>query len=339
MKKLLIDTRWQGKHGIGRYASEVLKKLSLLSNDNIIEPKQTIRVFSLRDLIYLAYMIRKKNIKGYFSFGANVPLLTYSDKPIIITIHDLIPITSKYESSLIKKIYFGKILKLIIRKKNVKIVTVSNFSKNQILAWSGVDNDKVTVAYNGISTAFDYNPTIVKQKYFLYIGNRRPHKNIEIIFKAFKDFKYYDEYNLAFSGEMDQQLLNYAQKYNICLSKIQTIGLNATDELLVKYYQLATATILPSFEEGFGLPLVESMACGTPVLASKIEVLQEIAAQAGLYFDPYSSSELLTNMQKIVDDKVLYSEKVAQSLQRARQFDWNQTANIIQDELKKLNLL
>ncbi|MDE4957445.1 glycosyltransferase, partial [Francisella tularensis subsp. holarctica] len=81
-------------------------------------------------------------------------------------------------------------------------------------------------------------------------------------------------------GEMDHQLLNYSKKYNVCLSKIQTIGLDANDELLSKYYQSATATILPSFEEGFGLPLVESMSCGTPVLASTIAVVQEIAAQA-----------------------------------------------------------
>ncbi|MDE4940716.1 glycosyltransferase, partial [Francisella tularensis subsp. holarctica] len=79
-----------------------------------------------------------------------------------------------------------------------------------------------------------------------------PHKNIEIIFKAFKNFKNYDEYKLVFSGEMDHQLLNYAKKYNVCLSNIQTIGLDANDELLDKYYKTATATILTSFEEGFG---------------------------------------------------------------------------------------
>ena len=78
---------------------------------------------------------------------------------------------------------------------------------------------------------------------------------------------------------------------------------------------------------------------GTPVLASKIEVLQEIATQAGLYFDLYSPAELLENMQKIVDDKVLYSQKVAQSLQRAEQFNWDQTSSIVKDKLKKLNLL
>ncbi|MDE4978023.1 glycosyltransferase family 1 protein, partial [Francisella tularensis subsp. holarctica] len=102
-----------------------------------------------------------------------------------------------------------------------------NFSKNPILVWSGIDSSKVIVSYNGISTAFDYKPTTVKQKFFLYICNRRPHKNIEIIFKAFKNFKYYDEYTLVFSGEMDHQLLNYAKKFNVCISKIQTIGLDA----------------------------------------------------------------------------------------------------------------
>ncbi|MDE4941365.1 glycosyltransferase family 4 protein [Francisella tularensis] len=337
MSKLSIDTRWQGKHGIGRYACEIIKYLP----QNFITTSKHIKPFSLKDLFYLSFLIRKKDVLGYYTFAANVPLPIFlrANKPIIITIHDLIPIISKYESNFIKKLYFEKILKPLIKRENVKIMTVSNFSKNQILEWSGIDSSKVIVAYNGISTAFDYKPTTVKQKFFLYIGNRRPHKNIEIIFKAFKNFKYYDEYNLVFSGEMDHQLLNYAKKYNVCLSKIQTIGLDANDELLAKYYQSATATILPSFEEGFGLPLVESMACGTPVLASKIEVLQEIAAQAGLYFDPYSADELYSNIQKLIDDKELYNQKVELSLVRAKQFNWDQTANIVQDELKKLNLL
>lgn len=337
MQKLLIDTRWQGKHGIGRYAYEIIKYLP----QNFISTSKYVKPFSLKDLLYLSFLIRKKEVKGYYSFAANVPLSIFlrADKSMLITIHDLIPITSKYESSSIKKIYFEKVLKPLIKRDNVKIMTVSNFSKNQILEWSGIDSNKITVAYNGISTVFDYKPALIKQKYFLYIGNRRPHKNIEIIFKAFKDFKYYDEYKLVFSGEMEYSLRNYAQKYNICLSKIQTIGLDANDEVLAKYYQSATATILPSFEEGFGLPLVESMACGTPVLVSKIEVLQEIAAQAGLYFDPYSADELTKQMQQIVDDKKMYAEKVKNSLNRAKDFNWDKTASIVQDELKKLNLL
>ncbi|QWU98697.1 glycosyltransferase family 4 protein [Francisella salimarina] len=337
MPKLLIDTRWQGKHGIGRYACEIIKYLP----QNFIATSKHIKPFSLKDLFYLSFLLRKKDVKGYYTFAANVPLSIFlkTDKALLITIHDLIPIISKYESSFIKKLYFEKILKPIIKRENVKIMTVSNFSKNQILAWSGINSNKIAVAYNGISLAFDYNPTIVKQKYFLYIGNRRSHKNVEIIFKAFKNFKYYDEYNLVFSGGVDHKLRCYAHKYNICLSKIQTIGLDTTDEVLAKYYQLATATILPSFEEGFGLPLVESMACGTPVLASKIEVLQEIALDAGLYFDPYCADELIKQMQQIVDNKKMYAEKVNKSLNRVKDFSWDKTASIVQDELKKLNLL
>ncbi|MDE5014870.1 glycosyltransferase family 1 protein, partial [Francisella tularensis subsp. holarctica] len=78
------------------------------------------------------------------------------------------PIISKYESNFIKKLYCEKILKPLIKRENVKIMTVSNFSNNQILEWSGIDSSKVIVAYNGISTAFDYKPTTVKQKFFLY---------------------------------------------------------------------------------------------------------------------------------------------------------------------------
>ncbi|MDE4955325.1 glycosyltransferase, partial [Francisella tularensis] len=80
------------------------------------------------------------------------------------------------------------------------------------------------------------------------------------------------------------------------------------------------------------------MACGTPVLASKIEVLQEKAAQSGLYFDPYSADELYSNIKKLIDDKELYNQKVELSLVRAKQFKWDQTENILQDELKMLNL-
>lgn len=336
--KLLIDTRWQGKHGIGRYACEILKRLNL-SSSSTIEPKRSISQFSIKDLFYLAYLLRKKSIKGYYSFGANVPLLACVNKSIIITIHDLIPITSRFESSCIKKLYFEKILKPIIKRENVKIITVSNCSKNQIVEWSGVDSSRVIVAYNGISESFNYDSNIIKQKYFLYIGNRRTHKNVEIIFKAFRGGKYYAEYKLVFSGELDEILQSYAEKYSIPLSKIETIGLDVDDKVLAKYYQSATATVMPSLEEGFGLPLVESMACGTPVIASNIEVLQEIGDQGGVYFDPYSSEELSTSMQKIVDDKDLYAKKIEMCLKRAKDFDWDKTANIVREELTRLGLL
>ncbi|MBK2094782.1 glycosyltransferase family 4 protein [Francisella philomiragia] len=335
MSKMLLDDRWIGKNGIGRYALEISSRIQF----NKISVNHKVKKLTIKDLFYLTYKMRDKCIKGFYSYGINVPLPICVNKPIIVTIHDLILLNSKEETSFTKKIYFEKFIKPIIKRDNVRVITVSNFSKDEIVKWAQIDSNRVIVAYNGVSKCFKYNNEAKTEKYFLYVGNRSPHKNVEIIFKAFKKFKYYDEYNLVFSGEMDHNLRDYAQKYNICLSKIQTIGLDAADEVLAKYYQSATATILPSFEEGFGLPLVESMACGAPVLASKIEVLQEIALDAGLYFDPYCANELIKQMHQIVDDKKMYAEKVNKSLDRAKDFNWDKTASIVQDELKKLNLL
>ncbi|MBY7733838.1 glycosyltransferase family 4 protein [Francisella philomiragia] len=335
MPKLLVDDRWIGKNGIGRYALEISSRIQF----NKTSVNHKVKKLTIKDLFYLTYKIKCKNIKGFYSYGINVPFPFYVKKPMIITIHDLILLNSKEETSFTKKIYFEKFIKPIIKRDNVRVITVSNFSKDEIVKWAQIDSNRVIVAYNGVSKCFKYNNEAKTEKYFLYIGNRSPHKNVEVIFKAFKLFKYFDKYRLVFSGDFDEKLREYANKYDIPQSKIEIIGLDSSDEILANYYQSATATILPSFEEGFGLPLVESMACGTPIIASKIEVLQEIAAQAGLYFDPYSADELTKQMQQIVDDKKMYAEKVKESLNRAKAFNWDKTASVVQDELKKLNLL
>ncbi|MDE4980179.1 glycosyltransferase family 1 protein, partial [Francisella tularensis subsp. holarctica] len=96
-------------HGIGRYACEIIKDL----RHNFITTSKHIKPFSLKDLFYLSFLIIKKDVLGYYTFAANVPLPIFlrANKQIIITIHDLIPLRSKYESNFIKKLYFEKILK------------------------------------------------------------------------------------------------------------------------------------------------------------------------------------------------------------------------------------
>jgi glycosyltransferase involved in cell wall biosynthesis len=219
------------------------------------------------------------------------------------------------------------------------IITVSEFSKSEIITGYNIPADKISVVYNGITDA--YKPISEEQKkitrdrytnsnpYFVYLGAIHPRKNILTLVKAFEQFKssHTSEHQMVLAGRASWHTEDVFKA--IAESKwkdsIHLPGYIPTADA-VTLVGSAEAMIYPSLYEGFGLPLVEAMACGVPVICSNVSSLPEVAGQAALLFDPMDASQLAHQMEKIITDEALRKELITIGAVRSEHFSWDKAA-------------
>jgi glycosyltransferase involved in cell wall biosynthesis len=224
-------------------------------------------------------------------------------------------------------------------KKAKTVVTVSQFSKNDILIHYKVNAAKIEVVYNGVKDVFHPlsfdEKEVVKEKYtqgkeyFLYLGAIQPRKNLVNLLKAFSIFKKRLQSNmklivagrLAWKNEAFLQLIK-TYKYR---SDIILTGYIPQEEvpLLVG---AAYAMVYPSFFEGFGVPVAEAMKCQVPVLTSENTSMQEVAGEAGLYFDPGDYAGISDKMMLIYKDENLRKQLIEKGKLLAGKYDWRTSA-------------
>lgn len=321
-EEILFDTRWIGQHGIGRFAEETFKRLGFKQfnpNHRLLSPFDSLRT---------SIQLKKIKPAHYFTPGFN-PLIgnpcQYS-----MTIHDLIHIYTK-EATPAKKIFYETLIKPSIKKAEI-IFTVSQFSKESICDWAKIPEEKVVVAGNGISQ--NYNPNGERYEhqkpYILYIGNRKPHKNLELLFDSFLSSTLPKDFDLAISGpppRINQALSAGGRRESI-------IGLgNIPEDDLPKIYRGATAFIMPSLYEGFGLPVIEAMACGTPVLSSNKTCLPEIGGDAAIYFDASRKESFIHALEKARDKETMTRHSLL-GLKNSQRFSWEDVALRIAQKIK-----
>jgi glycosyltransferase involved in cell wall biosynthesis len=235
-------------------------------------------------------------------------------------------------------------------KRAKKIITVSKFSKQEILENYKCDPDKIKVIYNG------YNGNIYKKirnkekiseklekyglssPYILYVGRLEKKKNIPALVEAFgvakmenKDFSC----KLVLVGAADygyDEIKCLIEEYNLN-SEVFTPGWIKESDLPY-IYNGATAFVFPSRHEGFGIPVLQALACGVPVAASYITPLREVGGDAALYFDPNDIESMAGALQKVVMDKNLREELISRGFDRVKGFSWRKTA---EETLKEIN--
>jgi glycosyltransferase involved in cell wall biosynthesis len=323
--KILVDSRWIAPHGLGRFASEIISRLPRalptnlkISHLNVLNPI----------LISLEIYLRKPDI--YFSPGFNPPL--FSSVPVVFTIGDLIHLHVKEERSFFKSLYYLWFLRFAARRAKA-IITFSEFSKNQILDWCKIDPKKVIVVNCGVSDKFTPNGNTINVgfQYFLYIGNQKPHKNVTRLIKAFSQAKMPQEIKIILSGEPTVSLSELIIALNV-QDRVVFAGL-ISEEDLPSYYRGAISLIFPSLYEGFGLPPLEAMACGTPVITSNVTSLPEVVGEAAISVDPYSVEAICEAMEVMVNDFDVRERLRSLGLNRAKMFSWDMTADIIKSTL------
>lgn len=324
MYKIVFDSRWNGEHGIGRFSREIHNRIKFDSEINgKTSPTSPFDIF-----ITPWYLLSPDKV--FFTPGFNAPWWFVSRS--IITIHDLNHIDVKGNNSLLKTFYYNWVLKRAC-KKCIKIFTVSEFSKSRIVEWSNILPDKVVVVGNGVSMGFKPSGELhlPGYEYFLCVSNRKEHKNEKRLINAFSQLDRSQGVKLLFTGHPTDDVLQYIRKEGL-ESDILFSGRIDENEL-PKYYRGAKAVLMPSLYEGFGLPVIEAMACGVPVMASNTTALREVAQGFAVTVDPYSVKEISAGMNMLLTDNVLRNELIAKGLDRARMFSWDKTVHLISSEL------
>ncbi len=235
----------------------------------------------------------------------------------------------------------------LFAKKAKHILTVSNYSKQDLAKTYKLDPAKIAICYNGVGDHFSPKSEEIKQNlrskytdghtYILYLGAIHPRKNITRMLQAFEKFKTQNQSSLKFliagkkmwwTDEMEAQL----KTMNFASDVIFTGHVPQTE--LPEIYSAAECLVYISYFEGFGIPMIESMKSGTPVLASSTSCLPEIAENAALFVDPYSVDDISKKLHIILTDKGISQSLVEKGLQRASYFTWDRTAEIIWDTIE-----
>jgi len=255
----------------------------------------------------------------------------------IITIHDVTPL-------LFPKLYglIGIMLHKILYKKTVrnvdKIITCSTFSKKDIIKYLKVSQEKIKVIYNAADEKFkplkQKEIIEVRQKYnlgaqfILYVGLLHPRKNIPSLIKAYHKLKKEGMGNkLVIAGKRSgkyKEIFKTVERLNLQKNVIFTGYV--PDEDLPALYNAADLFVYPSLYEGFGLPPLEAMACGTPVITSNTSSLPEVVGNAGIMIDPYDVDGLAKAMYKVLRNDRLRDDMIKKGLKRAKMFSWEKAA-------------
>lgn len=192
---------------------------------------------------------------------------------------------------------------------------------------------KIKVIYHGLDhNLFKINKDLkvnfeLPKKFILCAGSIEPRKNLISLLKAYNnlDMSIKKEYKLiltGFKGWENQEIVSLINQNKDYVNYLGYIS----DEELVAVYNLATLFVYPSFYEGFGLPVLEAMACGTPVVCSNTTSLPEVGGDAVVYCDPYNVDDIREKMETVLDDENLQKEMIVKGLERAKQFTWEKAA-------------
>lgn len=317
-KNILIDGRWDGDTGIGRLYREVMQRVPAEAACTYVESAMGLG-HPLSPLM-LAKQINSAKADVFYSPSFMPPL--YSKVPFIFTIHDLMHL---FYYSKVHSLYYRYVIATLARNAK-QIITVSEFSRQQLIERLGIKDDLISVVYNGVDQVFASNTEEAQldRPYFLYVGNRRSYKNIPAMLTAFAKASISTDFIFALSGKPDAELADLIKTLDI-ESRVTFLGFIPEADL-PQLYKGAYVTMFVSMMEGFGLPLIESMASGTPVLTSSASSLPELAEDAALCVDPNSIDAIRAGIERLVNDVDYYQQCGAKGKLRAAQFSWEDTA-------------
>ena len=307
---IVVDNRWTGQNGIGRYANEVISRLTVPWVP--IGPKG--RPSSPSDFLLKRVSIQGAKPHGIYTPGYNGFL---RGVPQLITVHDLIhlrgPGSVKYKS------YYDHFLKPLI-KKNRRVITVSETSKTLIERWLDAPEVSVLNAGNGCSAEFTPMGAsfVGRRPYFLYVGNFKPHKNVGTIIESMRNIK---EMDLLIVSSDVARANELVIRHNM-VDRVQVVG--GIDDLeLARLYRGARATLQPSLIEGFGLPALESALSGAPVIFFEgCESVSEICAGGGLAVADATDANLWSEAMLSIRD----GQRFPSALVSGGRFSWDRVA-------------
>jgi glycosyltransferase involved in cell wall biosynthesis len=323
-RPILVDARWldsggpRNVRGLARVAQEIARRLPQLER---LEPR--LPLLHPAETIWLTALLARRRPSVFYSPGFNAP--PTCPVPFVLTVYDLIHLEVPEESSRAKRLYYRLHVRPAVRRARA-VLTGSDYSRARIVEWSGVDADRVVVVRGAAGAEFtpDGDRHEPGYPYLLYVGNHKPHKNLSRLVRALAELRDGSSLRLVLVGPVERELLEVAGSVAVA-DRLVFLG-DVPDERLPALYRGANAFVFPSLHEGFGLPPLEAMACGTPVVSSLATSLAEVVGDAAVAVDPLDVGSIAAGIDGIVGDEQLRRQLRARGLARAASFSWDETA-------------
>jgi glycosyltransferase involved in cell wall biosynthesis len=359
--RVAIDIRKLRDYGIGTYVRNIVTQIGRLDTDNeyllISRPEDleftrtlgpnirgvigTAGNYSVREQFAIPSIVRREKADVFHAPHYVLPPLVSC--PSVVTIHDCIHLMfPQYLPNRLAYTY-ARAFMWTAAHRSAHVLTVSEASKRDILRFFRIPPDKITVAYNAIDERFNRAPADddiarVRERFqlhdpfVLYVGNIRPHKNIERLIEAFALVRTGPLANtklLIIGDEISKYpTLRRAVHSGKLHKHVRFLGFVGGDTLAA-LYRLATVFAFPSLYEGFGLPPLEAMASGTPVVTSNVSSLPEVVGDAAILVDPREPTAIAHGLRRALLDPVLREQMRARGLARAQHYSWTRTTETI----------
>ncbi len=361
--RIAIDARKLHDFGIGTYIRNLLHHLAQIDRqtdyillcspeDRSIAPSlgENFRAvcepagpYSLREQVSIPYTVRRERVDLFHAPHYVLPALTPART--IVTIHDCIHLMfPQYLPNRLGYAYARASLWTAAHKSD-RILTVSEASKRDILRFFNVPREKIVVIPNAIDARFGIEPSeeqVVRTReryqlndqFVLYAGNIKPHKNLERLIEAFYRVRRHglDHVRLLIIGDEISKLqtLRRAVHRHMLHKHVRFLGF-VPQETLVVLYRLASVFVFPSLYEGFGLPPLEAMASGTPVVTSNVSSLPEVVGDAAVLVNPYDVEAIADGIRRVLTDDALRVDLRRRGLARAQDYSWERSVRRVRE--------
>jgi glycosyltransferase involved in cell wall biosynthesis len=355
--RVAIDARKIHDFGIGTYIRNLLRQLARIDHDteyvllcgeadlgvaaqlgpnfrSVLEPSPN---YSIREQIHIPWVLRRERPDLYHAPHYVLPAAVGCNS--VVTIHDCIHLMfPQYLPNRMAYAYARAQMWAAAHRSDC-ILTVSDASKRDILQLFNVPPEKIVVVYNAIDAHFSLTPPAdavarVRERYqldhrfVLYVGNIKPHKNLVRLIDAFDELRTgeLEHLKLLIIGDEISKLpaLRRAVHRHKLHKHVRFLGYVPDDQLAV-LYRLASVFVFPSLYEGFGLPPLEAMASGTPVVTSNVSSLPEVVGDAAVLVDPYDVGSIVDGLRLVLTDPARAEQMRRKGLDRAREFSWERS--------------
>jgi len=319
-----IDCRKIADFGIGTYIRGLLGALADLGGyEYIAFGPRSIDSTLPSGVVHVVVDAPKYSIRELFTVGRNIRLdlfhaphyvVPFLRVPFVVTIHDLIHL---HHRNPLARTYARTMIGRAVRRSR-RVITVSSSVRDDVVGVFGYP-EKIAVTPNGLDPIFAPAGKKAESRYFLFVGNDKPHKNVDRLMEAFA--RVTDAQLVLAGGEFER----FRNRDRVVLAGF------VPQEELAALYRGAIALVIPSLEEGFGLPALEAMACGAPVITSTAPALIEITGDAALHVDARSIDAIADAMTRVLRDPSSRDLMIARGLDRVKNFTWRRCAELTRE--------